>query len=145
MKSSQSTRADVRRVAREGFRDALQQQTATPTGGTGLNFVLELGSAPAARHEEIVELGEDTAEQGHVGVTRFTVAGIPRSAGISASAGKQGSAANVLFTVGRCLLLVGSGGVDPNYRKDVIAGARALYRRTAAAPGSCRSGGLLRV
>lgn len=145
MKSSQSTPADARRVVQEGFRDALQQQTATATGGSGLDFVLELGSATAARHEEAVELTEDIAEQGHVRVSRFTVAGIPRSEGISASEGKKGSAANVLFTVGRCLILVGNGGVDPRYRTDVIAGARALYRRTAHAAGPCTAGGLLQV
>jgi len=145
MKSSHSTPADARRVSQEGFRDALQQETATATGGTGLNFVLELGSAAAATAEQAVELREDIAEQGRVRVSRFTVTGVPGSEGISASAGTKGSAANVLFTVGRCLLLVGSGGVDPRYRTDVIAGTRALYRRTATAPGPCRSGGLLRV
>jgi len=145
MKSSQSTPADARRVVQEGFHDALQQETATSTGGTGLDFVLELGSPAAARQEEAVELREDIAEQGRVRVSRFTVAGIPGSAGISASKGPNGSAANVLFTVGRCLLLVGSGGVDPRYRTDVIAGAKALYRRSATAPGPCRSDGLLRV
>jgi len=145
MKSSRSTAADGRRVVLEGFRDALQQETATATGGTGLDFVLELRSASAARHEEAVELREDIAEQGHVPVSRFTVSGVPGSEGISASEGKKGSAANVLFTVGRCLLLVGSGGVDPRYRADVIAGAQALYRRTAAAPGPCTSDGLLQV
>jgi len=145
MKSSQSTPADARRVVREGFHDALQQETATSTGGTGLDFVLELGSPAAARQEEATELREDIAEQGHVGVSRFKVAGIPRSEGISASRGKEGSAANVLFTVGRCLLLVGTGGVDPRYRADVIAGAKALYLRTARAPGPCSSEGVLRV
>lgn len=145
MKSSQSTPADARRVVQEGFHDALQQQTATPTGGTGLDFVLELGSAAAARHEEAVELREDITEQGRVRVSRFSVAGIPASKGISASEGKKGSAANVLFTVGRCLILVGSGGLDPRYRADVIAGAKALYLRTARAPGPCTTGRVLGV
>ncbi len=145
MKSSQSTAADGRRVTSEGFRDALQQETATQTGGTGLNFVLELGSAAAARQEQAVQLEEDIAEQGRVHVSRFTVAGIPGSQGIAASEGTKGSAANLLFTVGRCVILVGSGGRDPHYRAAVIAGGRALYRRTASATGPCTSGGLLQV
>jgi len=107
--------------------------------------VLELGSAAAARHEQAIQLEEDIAEQGNVRVSRFTVSGIPRSQGISASQGTKGSAANVLFTVGRCVILVGSGGVDPRYKADVAAGARALYQRTASAPGPCASGGLLQV
>jgi hypothetical protein len=138
---SQSTAADGRRVRGEGFRDALQLQTATTTGGGGLDFVLELGSTAAARREEAVELKEDVAEQGHVAVTHFTIAGIPGSEGIAAPGGKQGSAANVLFTEGRCLLLVGDGEVASDYRAQAIAGAQAIYRRSDASDGICAQAG----
>jgi hypothetical protein len=137
VKVSRSTAADGRRVHGEGFRGALEQATATSTGGTGLDFVLELSSAAAARREQAVELKEDVAEQGHYGVTRFTVPGVPGSQGIAATGGKRGSAANVLFTEGRCLLLVGNDEVDAKYRQYVVAGTLALYRRTVASPGAC--------
>lgn len=137
VKVSRSTVADGRRVQAEGFRGALEQATATSTGGTGLDFVLEVGSSAAARRELAVELREDIAEQGHYGVTRFTVPGIPASQGIAAVGGNRGSAANVLFTEGRCLLLVGNDEVDAKYKGYVLAGALALYRRTVATPGAC--------
>jgi hypothetical protein len=137
-KVSRSTAADGQRVKAEGFRGALEQATATSTGGTGLDFVLEVASAAAARTEQAVELREDIAEQGHYGVTRFTVPGIPGSVGIGATGGKKGSAANVLFTEGRCLLLVGNDEVDARYKAYVVAGAIALYRRTVATPGACK-------
>lgn len=142
---SKSTSIDAQRVTSEGFAGALQQATATSSGGTGLDFVLELGSAASARAEESAELAEDVIEQGHVHVTHFTLAGIPRSEGIAAAAGKRGSAANVLFTVGRCLLLVGNGEVDARYRTYVEAGALALYRRTIAAGGPCTPAGPAQV
>jgi hypothetical protein len=141
MTVSKSTSIDGQRVTSEGFVGALEQATATSTGGTGLDFVLELGSAAAARAEETAELAEDVIEQGHVHVTHFTVAGIPRSEGIAAAAGKRGSAANVLFTVGRCLLLVGNGEVDGRYRAYVDSGALAVYRRTISAGGACTPAG----
>jgi hypothetical protein len=138
VKVSRSTAADGRRVQADGFRGALEQATATSTGGTGLDFVLELSTPAAARSEQAVELKEDIAEQGHYGVTRFTVAGIPKSEGIAATGGKRGSAANVLFTEGRCLLLVGNDEVDAKYKQYVVSGALALYRRTVTTPGACR-------
>lgn len=142
---SKSTSIDGQRVKAEGFKAALQQATATSTGGTGLDFVLEVGSAAAARAEETAELKEDVIEQGHVHVTHFTVAGIPRSEGIAAAAGKRGSAANVLFTVGRCLLLVGNGEVGSRYKAHVVSGAQALYRRTIDAGGACTPAGPAQV
>jgi hypothetical protein len=136
---SQSTAADGRRVRGEGFREALEQPTSTTSGGGGLDFVLELGSAAAAGREEAVELKEDVAEQGHVPVTHFRVSGIPGSDGIAASGGKRGTAANVLFTEGRCLLLVGNGAAGGS-KADVVAGALAIYRRSHASSGACTTG-----
>jgi hypothetical protein len=139
-KVSQSTAADRRRVEREGFREAVQQQTATGNGGGGLDFVLELGSATAAREEQAAQLDEDIAAQ-HVPITRFAVPGVPGASAIAAAGGKQGSTANVLFTEGRCLLLVGDGEVASGYRARVVAGAQAIYRRTAAGGGACAAAG----
>jgi hypothetical protein len=142
---SKSTAIDGQRVTGEGFAGALQQATATSTGGTGLDFVLQLGSATAARSEQAAELAEDVIEQGHVHVTHFTVPGIPGSEGIAAAAGKRGSAANVLFTEGRCVLLVGNGEVGSRYKAHVIAGALALYRRTISSGGVCTPTGPAQV
>lgn len=145
MTVSQSTPADVRRVQTEGFREALEQPIATTSGGTGLDFVLELGSASDARREQAAELQEDIAEQGHVRIARFTVTGIPGSDGIAASEDRKGTAANVLFTEGRCLLLVGDGEAGTTDRARAIAGARAIYTRTDATPGACTRAGSPKV
>jgi hypothetical protein len=142
---SQSTAADGRRVSSEGFRGALEQDTATTSGGSGLDFVLELGSAAAATDEQAVQLREDIAAQGHVHVTRFSVPGIPGSTGIAAFGGKQGSAANVLFTEGRCLLLVGDGEAGSNYKAQVLTGAQAIYRRGTASSGPCAKANQLKL
>lgn len=145
VKVSSSTSADGQRVRGEGFVDALEQDTATTTGGSGLDFVLELGSPAAARREQAVQLAEDIAAQGRVRVTRFSVPGIPGSVGIAAFGGRQGSAANALFTEGRCVLLVGDGEAGANYKSQVISGAQAIYQRGTASSGPCGAADQLKL
>jgi hypothetical protein len=65
----------------------------------------------------------------------FTIADTPGSIDITASA-PPGGAANVVFTTGRCFILVGQGLTKgkPSARRlagPVIEGAKALYTRAS--------------
>jgi hypothetical protein len=132
---------DVARLRREGFKGAVTQNmsyTANPKNGAGLSLVIGLKSAGAARAELKSQFAGDVASQGKgVRIQRFTVPGVPGSKGFTATDKKHGGgAANVLFTEGSCMLLVGDAfGGSPQQRiAPVSAAAAAIYKRTG---GTC--------
>jgi len=126
----QALKADVARLAREGFVAAVVQHMtydAAPSHGGGLSLVVELGSRKDARDELLEQLREDIAGQSNV--RHFTVPQLPDARGFTVS-GNGSPAANLLFTEDRCLLLVGDEIPSGNDRGPVVAGANAIYRRT---------------
>jgi hypothetical protein len=116
------------RLGHEGFREVLSLQT-----GSGVSWVMLLGSASATSREEAAELQSFVKGSGAPpGTTRFTVAGVPTADGFE----YPGSDANILFTEGRCLLLVGDD-LTVNNQPPVIAGVRAIWARTHGKAGAC--------
>jgi hypothetical protein len=126
--------ANLARLQREGFVSAVTQQMRylrNPKKGGGLSWVIELGSSTAARAEQRVELRQIIAAQGKAKIRHLAVPGVPGATAFAATEKKYtGGAANALFTEGPCLVLVGDSVLVGNYTAPVIAGARAVYRRT---------------
>jgi hypothetical protein len=126
---------DAARLNGEGFVAALVQHmtyVAAPSAGGGISLVLELGSRKSADAELPVQLRQDIAGQG-VGATirRFKIPGVPSARGFTVVISLMpGSAANALFTEGRCLLLVGDAVPTGNPATPVKAGVTAIFRRT---------------
>jgi hypothetical protein len=120
--------AENKRLDQEGFREVLSVPTGS-TRGQSISWAMQLGSASAAAREQAAELqpfgsGPST--------TRFTVTGVPGAKGWD----QANTDANILFTEGRCLMLVGdevSGGDQP----PVIAAAHAIWARTHGKPDAC--------
>ncbi len=127
--------AETRRLTEEGFHAALTVHTTGSNRG-GVAFVLELGTPSAAQHEVAARFKQLVAEQ-HPS-SQFTIATISDSHGGEASGGNGKVVANVLFSEGSCVLLVGDevpSGTDP--KPPVIAGALKVYGRTAHSNGVC--------
>jgi hypothetical protein len=125
--------AEDKRLAKEGFREATSVQTGSAQS-QGVSWAMELGSASAAAREKAAELQEFASGPGAPGATRFTVPGIPGAEGWTV----QSQNANILFTEGRCVMLVGdqlaSGGDN---KPPVVAAVRAIWARTHGKPGAC--------
>jgi len=125
---------ETRRLTEEGFRAALTVHT-TGSNRAGVSFVMELASPSVAQHEVAVRLKQDVGEQRPS--SQFTIATIPDSHGWEES-GNGKADANVLFSEGSCVLLVGAqvpSGADPE--PPVTAGALRVYGRTAQSRGVC--------
>ncbi len=125
--------AEAKRLSQEGFREVLSVQTGS-SKGQGVAWVTELGSASAAAREKAAELQEFAGGPQAPGTTRFTVAGVPGAEGWD----QADSDANILFTEGRCLMLVGdelASGTDN--KAPVLAAVRAVWARTHGKPGAC--------
>ena len=126
--------AETKRLTEEGFHAALTVHT-TGSNRAGVSFVVELATPSAAQRELAAQFKEQVAEQ-HPS-SQFTVATIPGAQGMVAS-GHGKVDANVWFSEGSCLLLVGGqvpSGVDP--KPAVTAGAVKVYERTAHSNGVC--------
>jgi hypothetical protein len=116
---------EAKRLSREGFREVMSVQTGS-TKGQGVSWVTELGTASAAAREKAAELQEFAYGPKAPGATRFTVASVPGAVGW----GQPDTDANILFTEGRCLMLVGdqlASGTDN--KPPVVAAARAVWAR----------------
>jgi hypothetical protein len=125
--------ADAKRLTREGFREVVSVQTGSAKG-QGISWAMELGSASAAAREKAAELHEFVYGPQAGGATRFPIAGVPGADGW----GQGNTDANILFTEGRCLMLVGdelaSGGDN---KPTVVAGVSAVWARTHGKSGVC--------
>jgi hypothetical protein len=125
--------AEAERLSQEGFREVMSVQTGS-TKGQGISWVTELGSPSAAAREKAAELQEFAYGPEAPGARRFTVAGVPGAEGW----GQPNTNANILFTEGRCLMLVGdqlASGTDN--KPPVVAAVRAVWARTHGKPGAC--------
>ena len=102
-----------------------------PSTGGGLSLVVELGSRKSADAELSVQLRQDIAGQGPgARIQHFMVPGVTSARGFTVVTAIPGSAANALFTEGRCLLLVGDAIPKGDPATPVKAGVKAIYRRT---------------
>jgi hypothetical protein len=105
--------------------------------------VMRLGSAAGAQTVAVAQLKGFRSATDGTKVTTFSVAGVPGARGFSYSGGgAPGSASNVLFIEGSCVLLVGDGDMSNGLpvkttRAYAIAGVKAVYHRTAHAHGAC--------
>jgi hypothetical protein len=118
-----------RRLAKERFREVMSVQTSQ-----GVSWAMQLGSATAAAREEATELKEfSSSPQAPADTTRFAIPGIPSAEGWDF----PDADANVLFTEGRCLLLVGDDLTTSDNKLPVIAAAHAIWTRTHGKPGPC--------
>lgn len=121
--------AEDKRLAQESFREVTSVQT-----GQGLSWAMELGSASAATREKAAELKAFAYGPGApLTTTRFAVPGV---------AGAEGwvfpyADANVLFTQGRCLMLIGDDLTTSDNKLPVVAAAHAIWARTYGKPGAC--------
>lgn len=126
--------AEAKRLAQEGFREVMSVQTG-PTQGQGVSWAMELGSASAASREKAAEFKEFAyGPEAPTTPTRFTVPGVPSADGWTFPS----QDANILFTEGRCLMLVGdqlTSGTDN--KPPVVAAVRAVWARTRGKPGAC--------
>jgi hypothetical protein len=126
--------AEDNRLAQEGFREVMSVQTGS-TQGQGVSWVMELNSASAPAPEKAAELHEFAyGPDAPTTPTRFTVPGVPSAEGWTF----PNADANVLFTEGRCLMLVGDQLASAtDNRPPVIAAVRAVWTRTHDKPGAC--------
>lgn len=118
-----------------GFRAFAAEQLTGARGQQGFSLVFELTSPAGAR--SVAAAFDRWASIGQSGrLTAFTVPGVGRSAGVRAVA-RGISTANAYWVEGRCALAAGDALTrsDAGVAAPVIAGARALYRRTR---GVCR-------
>jgi hypothetical protein len=121
--------AENRRLAKEGFREVISVQTSQ-----GVSWAMQLGSASAAAREEATELKEfASGPQAPANTTRFTIPGVGSAKGWVF----PNADANVLFTEGRCLMLVGDDLTTSDNKLPVVAAADAIWTRTHAKPGPC--------
>ena len=117
------------RLAKEGFREVISVSTSD-----GISWAMQLGSASAAAREEAAELKEfASGPQAPATTTRFTIPGITSADGWVF----PNADANVLFTQGRCLMLVGDDLTTSDNQLPVVAAARAIWTRTHGKPGPC--------
>ncbi len=115
----------TRRYEVELFRAAALEQTAGSGGAQGVSNVIEFATAAGAQ-KEMANLLDPPGVS-----ARFPVAGIPTADGLTEGSAQNGSAANVVWVQGRCILLVGDfrpTGTAP--RQPLIKAAKAVYDRT---------------
>jgi hypothetical protein len=124
--------AEIARLHREGFVAVLSEFLDRGSArGSGLSWVMQLGSAASARAELKVDLAENKA-QGGGSFSAFSVPAIPGARGYRVSGG--GSVGeNIFFADGPFLYLVGQGwstaDKTPPTRASLIAAVTTLYGR----------------
>jgi hypothetical protein len=118
-----------KRLAKEGFREVISVQTSQ-----GVSWAMQLASASTAAREEATELKEYTSgSQAPANTSHFTIPGVPSAEGWVF----PNADANVLFTEGRCLMLIGDDLTTSDNKLPVVAATHAIWTRTHGKPGSC--------
>ena len=138
--SAAQTSAEIARLHREGFVAVLTEFLDRGSArGSGLSWVMQLGSAASARAELNVDLTENKAQTTASGgsFSAFAVPAIRGAHGYRVSGG--GSVGeNIFFADGPFLYLVGqgwsSGDKDPPTRAGLIKAVTTLYRRVHGHP-----------
>ncbi len=124
-----------RRLKEEGFRAALTQHTGEKENAAGVSWVIEFSTPTGAQRELTASFEHSSYEQSPN--TAFAISKIPGARGFVAH-GNGKSVADVWFTEGTCLLFVGDLiDTSANPKTAVVAGASAVYDRTAHSDGPC--------
>ena len=131
------TSAEIARLRREGFVAVLSEFLDRGSArGSGLSWVMELGSAASARAELRVGLTENKAASGG-SFSAFSIPAVPGAQGYRVSGGGSG-AENIFFADGPFLYLVGQGwssaNKNPPTRGGLIKAVTTLYRRVHGHP-----------
>jgi hypothetical protein len=131
------TSAEIARLHREGFVAVLTEFLDRGSArGSGLSWVMQLGSAASARAELKVELSENKAASGG-SFSAFSVPVIPGARGYRVSGGGV-VGENIFFADGPFLYLVGqgwsSGDKNPPTRAGLITAVTTLYQRVHGHP-----------
>jgi len=135
--SAAQTSAEIARLHREGFVAVLSEFLDRGSArGSGLSWVMQLGSAASARAELKVDLAENKA-QGGGSFSAFSVPAIPGARGYRVSGG--GSVGENIFCAdGPFLYVVGQGWSSadktPPTRAGLIAAVKKLYTRVHGHP-----------
>jgi hypothetical protein len=129
--------ADVARLHREGFKEVLVEYLdRAPGKQNGVSWVMQLGSAAAARAELAASLAEDKAQNPGT-FSGYSVPGIAAARGYRVS-GNGFIGENVLFADGPFLYLVGEGWTvgqkHAPSRAQLVAAITKLYKRVHAHP-----------
>jgi hypothetical protein len=137
--SAAQTSAEIARLHREGFVAALAEFLDRGSArGSGLSWVMQLGTAASARAELKVNLTENKAASGG-SFSAFSIRAIPAAHGYRVSGGGA-VGENIFFADGPFLYLVGqgwsSGNKNPPTRAGLIRAATILYRRVHGHPAS---------
>ena len=122
--------AVVKRLRAEGYRGLMFEGVSGPNGASGTAQVIVLGSATGAKSELKADVSPSLAVQPH-----FTIKQIPTSVGFTGKSKSQHGAV-VFFVEGSCELAL-SNTASGAPRPVVIAGALAIYDRTAHSGGVC--------
>jgi hypothetical protein len=135
--SAAQTSAEIARLRREGFVAVLSEFLDRGSArGSGLSWVMQLGSAASARAELKVDLTENKAASGG-SFSAFSVPPIPGARGYRVSGGGV-VGENIFFADGPFLYLVGqgwsSGNKNPPTRSGLITAVTTLYRRVHGHP-----------
>jgi hypothetical protein len=129
-------RSEVARLTHEGFKKLLTEFLNSALGkGSGLSWVMQLGSPASARAELAAEARRDRA-QGHVAET-FQVRAIPGAFAFGDVGGGSGGGENIVFADGPFLYLLGngwSGSAHNPKHAALIAAATKLYKRVHGHP-----------
>jgi hypothetical protein len=132
--------AETARLHREGFVAVLSEFLDRGSArGSGLSWVMQLGSAPSARAEMKVNLAESKAQATASGgsLSVFAVPPIPGARGYRVSGAGSG-AENIFFVDGPFVYLVGqaweSGDKTPPTHAALITAVTTLYRRVHGRP-----------
>ena len=126
--------AEVARLRREGFKGLAQRFYAHGSTQEAVSWVMQLGSAAAARAELATTFDTFKVRDVAMGAafTPYTVAAIPGARGFGLRGGGQ-AGENVFFTDGPFLYLVGVGwptsAAKPPTRAALIAAATKLHAR----------------
>jgi hypothetical protein len=131
------TSAEIARLRREGFVAVLAEFLNRGSArGSGLSWVMQLGSAASARAELKVDLTENKAASGG-SFSAFSVPAIRGARGYRVSGGGA-VGENIFFADGPFLYLVGqgwsSGNKNPPTRRGLITAVTTLYRRVHGHP-----------
>ena len=126
--------AEVARLRREGFKGLVQRFYARGTTQEAVSWVMQLGSAAAARAELATTLDKYKVRDVAMGATftPYTVAAIPGARGFGLRGGGQ-AGENLFFADGPFLYLVGVGwptsAAKPPTRASLIAAVTKLHAR----------------
>jgi hypothetical protein len=135
--------AEVARMRNEGFVALVSRQLGLSQRESlgGLSWVMQLGSATAAKDELAANVqGAKTQTKAPGTFTAFKVKGIPGARGYSLTS-SGGSGSNVVFAGGPFLYLLGVGWTQPKpkntpTRAELVAAATRLYKRVHGHPST---------